>query len=111
MGMPMKPPTRCVAPGCPELVQGARCAEHQRQKDKTRRERETWRDYGPEWKHARARVLRAEPNCRNCGGKATEVDHIVPLKDGGTHDLANLRPMCKSCHSRRTYYDTLGRNE
>jgi len=109
--MPWKPPTRCATPGCPELVQGARCKEHARQREQARKEREVWRDYGPEWRVIRRRVLKAEPNCRNCGAPATEVDHIVSLKDGGTHALDNLRPMCKSCHSRRTYYDTLKKDE
>ena len=92
-------------------MSGARCTEHQKQREKARVEREVWRDYGPQWKHIRRRVLRAEPNCRMCGEEATEVDHIVSLKEGGTHDLENLRPLCKSCHSRRTYYDTLGREK
>jgi 5-methylcytosine-specific restriction protein A len=27
-----------------------------------------------------------------------EVDHIIPLAEGGTHDLANLRCLCIPCH-------------
>jgi len=27
-----------------------------------------------------------------------EVDHIVPVKDGGTDDPANLRVLCHECH-------------
>lgn len=33
---------------------------------------------------------------------ATEVHHIKPLSEGGTNDLNNLMPLCKSCHSRIT---------
>jgi len=33
---------------------------------------------------------------------ATEVDHIVPLRAGGTNDAENLQALCKSCHSRKT---------
>lgn len=27
-----------------------------------------------------------------------EVDHIVPVKDGGTDDPTNLRTLCHDCH-------------
>lgn len=30
-----------------------------------------------------------------------EVDHIVPLAAGGTHDRGNLRVICRSCNVRR----------
>lgn len=33
-----------------------------------------------------------------CAGKATEVDHILPVSEGGTDDLANLRAVCAPCH-------------
>lgn len=33
---------------------------------------------------------------------AKHVDHIVPLKDGGTHAFSNLQSLCRSCHSRKT---------
>lgn len=31
-----------------------------------------------------------------------EIDHILPLVDGGTHDLDNLQFLCKSCHRSKT---------
>ena len=50
-------------------------------------------------------VLRERPLCESCraAGRltaATEVDHA----DGNVWNLeaANLRPLCKSCHSRKT---------
>ena len=111
--MPMKPPTRCVEPGCPELINGARCLKHRRVEQKKRYEKETWRDYDtPEWKRIRKRVLNTEPFCRSCmKAYATEVDHIKPLKEGGTHDLSNLQPLCKSCHSRKTAKETFKRRK
>jgi len=52
--------------------------------------------------------------CRNCGKKAQkpivpsgpnypnpralELDHIIPLHQGGTHDPNNLQMLCKKCH-------------
>jgi 5-methylcytosine-specific restriction endonuclease McrA len=34
-----------------------------------------------------------------CTGRATTVDHIVALTDGGTHDRWNLRGSCWRCNS------------
>ena len=51
--------------------------------------------------------LRAHPLCEDCraAGRAQvaeEVHHIVPLRDGGTHEWSNLMALCKTHHSRRT---------
>lgn len=40
--------------------------------------------------------------CLMCGDKATEVDHIIELANGGTDDIENLQPLCKSCHKAKT---------
>lgn len=39
--------------------------------------------------------------CWMCGKPGTEPDHVKPLILGGPHMLANLRPACKSCNSRK----------
>jgi len=31
-----------------------------------------------------------------------ELDHIVPLIDGGSHDLENLQTLCTPCHVKKT---------
>lgn len=59
--------------------------------------------YDARWQRIRASVLLTEPLCRLClaAGRsvpATVVDHIQPLKDGGTHHQDNLQPLCKRCH-------------
>jgi 5-methylcytosine-specific restriction endonuclease McrA len=103
--MPWKPPVRCSVPGCPALIVAGskRCADHRRAQQDERNRTETWRDYdNPTWIANRRVVLTREPNCRVCGEPATVVDHITPLRDGGTHDLANLRPLCKPDHDRHT---------
>lgn len=39
--------------------------------------------------------------CWLCRIPATHIDHVKPLSKGGPHVLANLRPICKSCNSRK----------
>ncbi len=60
------------------------------------------------WKRARAFQLMGDPLCCECErhGRmtaATEVDHIIALKDDGhPFDPDNLQSLCKPCHSRKT---------
>lgn len=40
--------------------------------------------------------------CWMCGvTAATETDHVKPISRGGSHCLANLRPVCKRCNGRK----------
>lgn len=44
--------------------------------------------------------------CHLCGGEHGEVtdwDHVKPLARGGAHVLANLRPACDHCNSRKKH--------
>lgn len=118
--MPFRPPRPCRHPGCPALVRGrdSYCPEHLRV--------HTWvedpgrgsaasRGYGGAWRKIRKAFLAAFPLCSDIHGVharrgevalATDVDHILPLKEGGTNDWSNLRSLCHSCHSRRTSRDS-----
>ena len=64
--------------------------------------------YDRRWREFREAYLAAHPLCIQCGKNArltaaTEVDHIVPLNDGGAqYDESNCQGLCKSCHSRKT---------
>lgn len=106
--MPWLPQKYCAQTGCGELVPKGYCKEHTKQK----RKRETWRAYNTtEWKEVRKQVLAREPQCRLCAEPATVVDHIQTLKSGGTHNINNLRPLCKPCHDKHTYTHTLKKNK
>jgi 5-methylcytosine-specific restriction endonuclease McrA len=50
-------------------------------------------------RNRRAVLEAAGYRCCRCGKAANTADHIVPLVMGGTHDLSNLRPMCRRCNS------------
>jgi 5-methylcytosine-specific restriction endonuclease McrA len=40
-----------------------------------------------------------------------ELDHIVPLIDGGGHDLTNLQTLCTPCHKRKTAVEARARRD
>lgn len=53
--------------------------------------------------------LRANPLCVDPfgvhGGRAvpaTQVDHIIPKREGGLDEWGNLQALCDSCHSKKT---------
>ncbi|MFE0151399.1 HNH endonuclease [Nonomuraea sp. NPDC059007] len=57
-----------------------------------------------DWKRRRAFVLaRDRRECYICHQpKATEVDHVIPVSRGGSHDYNNLRAVCPLCHRLKT---------
>jgi 5-methylcytosine-specific restriction protein A len=72
----------------------------------------TWKPYPlpRDWQKRRAEVLERDGHrCTfllsdgaRCTEPATTVDHIVNIRNGGTHDLSNLRAACSFCHRRKT---------
>lgn len=65
------------------------------------------KDYWGPWVRVRVAVLeRDDYRCQiagpRCKGKASEVDHIIPLSEGGSRlDPRNLRSVCRPCHKAR----------
>ena len=119
--MPTSPARPCTTPRCPRRAAPnewglTKCAQHAaeqaaryRPRPETRtpeRRRDDRQMYGRAWRRISHYILRRWPFCQRCGAPATDVDHIRPLRSGGTHDLANLQPLCHSCHSRKTGHET-----
>lgn len=57
--------------------------------------RETWfANNKPNWA--------GQYRCVKCGGyfdkSQIDIDHRIPKRDGGTDDLWNLQPMCRTCN-------------
>lgn len=111
--MPYKPKRPCSYPGCPNLTDGRYCPEHKkimdRQYDARVRDRGAAEFYhSREWKHLRQNYLIEHPFCAECwkAGKltrATVVDHIIPIRQGGPAlDDDNLQALCSSCHGSKS---------
>lgn len=66
------------------------------------RQKVSRRGYGGGWRRLRLLILAGEPLCRQCGRAATDVDHIVPRRDGGPDSAGNLQALCHRCHSSKT---------
>jgi 5-methylcytosine-specific restriction protein A len=65
------------------------------------------RTYDHNWQRVRLVVLardghRCQLNRPGCTGVATQVDHIVPISEGGERlDSHNLRASCRHCNTSR----------
>jgi len=71
----------------------------------------TKRTRGRKWMALRDRALaKTQYRCAEClrNGRlalAKQVDHIIPLHQGGTDDLDNLEGLCLPCHEAKTARD------
>lgn len=86
-----------------EVVYRGRCAVHARAREKRTHSPANKRVYNSKrWKALRKKVMAEQPICP-CGKLTEDVDHIVPLEDGGDPFARdNVRGWCHSCHSRVT---------
>ena len=96
----------CSTAGCGERpVYRGHCQRHARRQEQARNTKRTDKRKvynSKRWRILRRHILFNQPLCK-CGELATDVDHIQPLDQGGApFALANVQPMCKSCHSAKT---------
>jgi 5-methylcytosine-specific restriction protein A len=112
--MPRKPKSPCCYSGCPQLVEGRFCEEHQKLYWKCevapRREKIAFYDTAG-WKRVRTRFLKVEPLCREClkhgvTTAAVLVDHIIPIEQNGHRfKKENLQPLCSLCHQKKRAFE------
>lgn len=64
----------------------------------------TERERGRSWQRKRETILlQTDCMCALCKvAQATEVDHIIPLEQGGSNDEINLQSLCAPCHAEKT---------
>ena len=65
------------------------------------------------WRELRARRLKVEPLCRMCRPKlviATEVDHVLPVSQGGAkYSFENTQSLCHDHHAAKTTSERTGK--
>lgn len=71
------------------------------------REGATQRTRGNKWMRMRAKWLSKHPLCCMCQAEgyvtaAREVDHVVPLWEGGADDESNFQSLCIEHHKAKT---------
>jgi 5-methylcytosine-specific restriction protein A len=96
-------PTKvCSDPECPNLQP---CPEHERKAWSGHRgRRNRMRSGSREQRLNRAVMELHEGRCHICGNYgADEVDHVVPLSEGGSDGMDNRRPIhSEPCHRTKT---------
>ena len=108
--MPQKPLSACKYQYCDQRTPETYCEKHKGIQHKAydaQRGSSSERGYDARWQKIRRLYLQTQPLCEDCLARgrttaASEVHHVIPLRDGGSHAEENLRALCKSCHSTRT---------
>lgn len=107
-------PKICNAHGIYKEERCPKCkAERDKSYDRIKRDASQKAVYNAkEWRQAReATLLRDMMRCVMCGARATEVDHIIELQDGGArYALDNLQSLCHACHAKKTAEEERKRN-
>ena len=103
--MPWALAGQCGVAGCPNrsIPRVGLCKDHQRERwrEDTKSRKDELRFYSTtQWKRLRHWYLIHYPLCTGCGGLAEMVDHIIPIRQGGSElDVANLQSLCNHCHA------------
>jgi 5-methylcytosine-specific restriction endonuclease McrA len=86
----------CSLPECPDFADPGetRCNRHKINTWQT----STW-TRPPGWARIRQSVLhRDRHTCVYCGNPADQVDHVLPVSQGGSNKRDNLVASCKRCN-------------
>lgn len=114
--MPYQPKAPCRTPRCRgRATRRGLCENCSREDERTRGSAAT-RGYDAYWRKRRLEFIASHPTCDECPEPTAEPDHIVPVREaraqGWTetriHADENLRPKCKTHHSRRTALEQSG---
>lgn len=111
--MPMMTPNCCHTFGCPSMALPGRlyCAEHRRQRQSARAASPSAKlrsKYRRRWTAYRHSYLVRHPMCQwpDCDQAASEVDHRLPISEGGKQfSLENVQALCHHHHAVKTAQD------
>ena len=116
--MPVRAMKGCNYAGCPALISKGRfCPEHQPMSTDMERGSAAARGYDARWRKLREMFLAKHPLCCDPFGYhqrdkatelATDVDHVLPRRAGGSDSYDNLQSLCHRCHSRKTALQSSG---
>lgn len=102
-------PKVCGTDGCSKLTHTSRCDEHQKPSgwSTSPRTASAGRTSTTIWKNMRILALQRDGHqCQIRGPRciiaATQVDHVIPVSQGGTDQLPNLQSVCPPCHKQKT---------
>jgi 5-methylcytosine-specific restriction protein A len=87
-------------------IDGGRCEFHKKPKW-FKRDESPNRLRGRKLQALRASIFRTNPLCAECErqgfvSQSQELDHIIPLFEGGTNQRENMQGLCKACHKLKT---------
>lgn len=97
-------PTRiCLTPRCPHPpTYRGRCQRHAKQREAQTHPNKAFYNT-KRWRTTRRTHLFNHPLCAHCQALATDVDHIIPIEQGGDRWApTNLQGLCSQCHGRKT---------
>lgn len=106
--LPRKPLSPCAQHGCPELTDERYCDSHaglRRQAWQTSHRKARRQGSGWEEQARHKRIMRQHQGiCHVCNKPgADQVDHVIPLSQGGTDEDDNLAPIhAYPCHKDKT---------
>jgi 5-methylcytosine-specific restriction protein A len=113
--MPGRAAKPCTYPGCHALVRDgtSRCEKHPPKAWLKRPDSpDSNRLRGRAGVERRARWLSAHPLCVHCEQEnpprvtaGAQVDHVIPLEDGGRDDESNFQTLCKPHHDAKSQAD------
>jgi 5-methylcytosine-specific restriction protein A len=99
----------CLVAGCPKrTVRYGKCAAHappERAWSRTSARNQLRDTARRQWdRRVRPQALaRDQFTCVRCGERdGLEVDHVVPIAQGGTWTLDNAQTLCRHCHAEKT---------
>lgn len=109
----------CLVGGCTRrTARAGRCVDHapppERAWARTSQRNQTARAVSAVWER-RIRPLALVRDgfaCTSCGARERlEVDHVIPVAQGGTWSLDNARTLCRPCHREKTAQDRQKRKQ